>query len=67
MRLLSKNQIDIKLSSDNRYVIASLYENNGYREWEKFKLSELPNNLISLDNLKRFGVNIIDMEPSRSA
>ncbi len=61
MERLPKDQIDIKLTSDGLHVIASLYENEGYRHYEKYPLSDLPNELISLDDLKRFGINNIHM------
>jgi len=62
MKLLPKDQLKIDQSPDGIHVIASLYEHpEGYRYWEKYRLSDLPNKLISLDDLKRFRINIFDM------
>jgi hypothetical protein len=60
MRRLPKNKIEIYLSADGKYVIASMFEDNGYRHYEKYRLSDLPNDLISFNDLKSIGINIID-------
>ncbi len=61
-RKLGSDEIALKLSGDGRQVLASLYERGGYREWEQYRLADLPNDLISLDDLKRFGINKVDMQ-----
>jgi len=65
MNRLTANQIDIKECNDGLHVIASIYENEGFRHYEKYPISDLPNNLISLNDLKRFGINVINMKPCR--
>ncbi len=56
---LSKEQIDIHM--EDGWVIASLYEYPpGCRWWDRFSLSELPNDLISRGDLIRFGINLIN-------
>jgi hypothetical protein len=63
MKLLPKEEIKIEPSRDGVHIIASLYEHpDGYRWWDKYKTSDLPNDLISLHDLERFGINIINME-----
>ena len=54
--LLPKEDITIKSMGDGIHVIASLYELRGYRVYEKYALSDLPNDLISLNDLERFGI-----------
>ena len=56
MKLLPKDQIKIEPSYDGIHVIASLYEHEGYRHWIKYHLTDLPNGLISLNDMKRFGI-----------
>ncbi len=58
MKLLQKEQIKLELCQHGEHVILSLFENEGYRDWEIYKLSYFPNNLISFEDLKRFGINI---------
>ena len=48
---LPASQVMIKRYGD--YVAVSAYEMNGYRDWEKFSLSNLPNNFISKEQLER--------------
>jgi len=61
MKMLSNDQIKIQPSYDGIHIIASLYEHpKGYRYWEKYRISDLPNDLISLNDLKRFGIDTID-------
>lgn len=61
MKKLAKTDITLKLMEDGKRVIASLFENEGYRHYDLFNVSDLPNDLISLDDLKRFGIDIIHM------
>jgi len=63
MKLLPKELIRIEPSYDGVHIIASLYEHPvGYCWWDKYTISDLPNDLISLDDLKCFGINTINME-----
>lgn len=55
MRRLDKDEIQLKPGLEG-WVIASLYEDNGWIHWDKFLLADLPNDLISLDDMKRFGI-----------
>lgn len=66
MGKLPKDQIIIDLCPDGKYVMASLGETDGYRQWEMIKLSDLPNNDISLDDLKRFGINLANLKNIRA-
>lgn len=67
MKLLPKEEIIIEPSHDGMHVIVSLHEcPDGYRWWDKYKISDLPNDFISFHDLERFGTNIINMETSRS-
>jgi hypothetical protein len=59
VKKLSKDQIELTLTRDGRRVVASLYEEMGYRHWQIISLSDLPNDLISLDDLKRFGIDVV--------
>ncbi len=42
MEKLPKDQIIIEPSYDGVHVIVSLYKHNGYRWWDKYHLSDLP-------------------------
>ncbi len=58
MRLLPKEQQTLARSGDA--VVVGSHEHEGYRNYERFALSDLPNNLVSLDDLKRVGVDVVD-------
>ena len=60
--LLPKERITLKLSEDKTCVIAGIYEYAGYMDYEKYRFSDLPNDLVSIDDLKRFGINIVHRE-----
>ena len=61
MKLLSKEDIAIEAAPDGVHVYVSLYEHpEGVRWWDLYHLSGLPNDLISRDDLERFGINLID-------
>ena len=62
MRLLPKEDIVIEASSDGIHVFASLYEHEGCRWWDKYHLSDIPNDLISLNDLERFVINLVNAE-----
>ena len=57
MNLLPEDQIRIKFAVSHGMFIFSRSEHNNFREYEKIKLSELPNKDISLEDFKRFVVN----------
>ena len=58
---LRKEDIRIHMCKDGKRVCAALFENEGWLDWEIYALSDLPNNLVSLDDLKRFGINIFNV------
>lgn len=60
--LLPKAQIIIRPSYDGIHIVASLFRRGRFRDWDKYRLSDLPNKLISLDDLKRFGVDLADVK-----
>jgi hypothetical protein len=57
---LPKNQWIIRLSDDNQSILAATHEHGGGYYWHLYLPSDLPNSLISLDDLERFGINITD-------
>ena len=60
MKLLPKDRWNLALSDDGRRVCAGIYEYPpGYRYSVMIDLSDLPSNLISCDDLERFGVNVV--------
>lgn len=61
MKLLPKEQIRLEPSRDGKHIMASIYEHpEGVRYWFKYDYSDLPNDFISLYDLKRFGINTIN-------
>lgn len=59
MRLLPKEQIELTIMADGQ-IVASLFEREGFRYWQRIDPSNLPNDLISLDDLKRFGIELVN-------
>lgn len=60
MKLLPKDQWSLALSEDGRRVCAGIYEDPpGYRHSVMVALADLPSDLISLDDLDRFGVDVV--------
>ena len=57
---LPKTQIEIETTGDQLSIIAACHVNNGYLHWTKIDKSDLPNDLIGMDDLKRAGVDIVD-------
>lgn len=63
MKLLPKNQLEVKPNTDEVHTIAPFSEySEGSCRWPKCPLSDFPNSLASLDDLKRFSVNSINRE-----
>ena len=62
MKLLPKDQFKIELSRDGVHIIASFYEHKGYRWYDKYHLSDFSNDLIGLNDLKRCGINMINIQ-----
>ena len=57
MELLPKELWTAELAEDKYHVIVSAYEQpKGYRYYHRFCLSDFPNHLLSLDDLKNFGI-----------
>lgn len=69
LRVLCREQIDIKLCSDGKHIIASFFadevEGEYYHRYAKYDISDFPNGLASAGDFKRFGINIIDIKSSR--
>jgi hypothetical protein len=59
---LPRDLITIQPLGDGVRVIASLFHRRGYRHYEIYPLSDLPNDLITHDDLKRFGIVVSDKE-----
>jgi hypothetical protein len=41
-------------------IIVGAHEHNGYRWYTRVALADLPNDLVSLNDLERLGVDLID-------
>lgn len=59
MRQLPKDEITIERSG--AHVIVGAHENNGIRHFTKYRLSDLPNDLVSVEDLKGLGIDLVDM------
>ncbi|GEM_PF-6017080 len=60
VQLLPKDRWNLALSDDGRRIRAGIYEYPpGYRHSVMVALADLPSDLISLDDLDRFGVNVV--------
>ena len=62
MERLLDEDIRIEPVQGGTHILASYYSNQGYRHWEKYALADLPNDLISGDDLERFGIDVIHHE-----
>ena len=60
LRMLQKEDIDIRLDPDGKHVYVALFANGEYLHYEKFALSDFPNDFIGADDLKRFGIDVGD-------
>jgi hypothetical protein len=56
MKMLKKDEIDIKPDPDGEHIYVALFANHGYLHYEKFHLSDFPNDFISSSDLERFGI-----------
>lgn len=64
VELLPKSEMTIEpCRADPNYVIVGAHEHQGYRYFTKVRLADLPNDLVSLDDLERFGINEIHRAP----
>ena len=61
MRKLPKSEWTMELSTNRQYLIVGSHENLGFRHYHRVPLSDLPNDEVSLDDLKRFGIDLIDL------
>jgi hypothetical protein len=60
-RRLPSELIDIQLLDDGETIAASLFEYPaGCRWWDTFQLKDLPDDLISAEDLIRFRINLIN-------
>lgn len=60
IRLLPKGQWSLTLAEDGQSVCAGIYEHPaGYRHSVMLNLSDLPSDLVSLDDLHRFGIDVV--------
>ncbi len=67
MKLLPKEQYRIELTQDGKAIAAGIYEHpQGVRYWVKYEFSDLPNDYISIEDLERFGINLVDNLAIRS-
>ena len=60
IRLLPKDQWSLALTEDRQSVCAGIYEHPaGYRHSVMLTLSDLPSDLVGLDDLHRFGIDVV--------
>ena len=59
MRLLPKDQIEIKPLGDDKRILGSFFEYPiGCRHWELYFISDFPNSLANTVDFERFGINL---------
>jgi hypothetical protein len=56
LKMLRKGEIDIRPDPDGQHVYLALFQRDEYLHYEKFLLSDFPNDFISSEDLKRFGI-----------
>ena len=70
LRLLPKKQISAELCDEGQHIVASFFadevEGGTYRHYGKYDLLDFPNCLASADDLKRFGIDLVNGKPIRS-
>lgn len=59
MKLLPKSEWTFDRAKDGGLIVGA-HEHNGYVWHTQFALSDLPNDLVSLDDLERLGIDRID-------
>jgi hypothetical protein len=59
MQLLPTEQRTF-MHPDDQHVIAGAHEHNGARWYTKLRLMDLPNDLVSRDDLVRLGIDLIN-------
>jgi hypothetical protein len=60
MRRLDTDEMTAALSSDGRHLIVGSHEHpSGVVFHTRITLSSLPNDLVSLDDLIRFGIDLV--------
>jgi hypothetical protein len=58
-RKLTRDEITLTFEKDKQgrlVVVAGIYEENGWRSYEKFFLNELPNEKVTADDLASVGI-----------
>ena len=59
IEIQDKNEWESKSLANGIFAIAK-WTNNGSLYWKKFHISDLPNDEVSLDDLKCLSIDIID-------
>lgn len=59
MRNLPKSEWTMRQECPDSDIVGA-HEHMGYRYYTKFLLSDLPNDLVGLDDLERFGIDLVD-------
>ena len=62
MRLLPKSEWTFDQEASDS-VIVGAHEHEGCLWHTKFLLSDLPNDLVSLDDLERIGISLVERSP----
>jgi hypothetical protein len=69
LRIIPKEQIQIQLCADKKHIIAAFFadetKDGCYLHYEKYLLSDFPNNFASVEDFKRFGIDIINLNAVR--
>ncbi len=60
MELLPKEQWKIE-PLGKTHIAAGTHENFGHYYWTKIALDDLPNDLIGIEDLERFGINLTNI------
>jgi hypothetical protein len=60
LKMLRKKEIDIRADPDGKHVQVAMFSNDGFLHYNKFQLSDFPNDFIGSDDFKRFGIDIVE-------
>lgn len=60
--MLSRDRMFMHLDRTGQYLYLSLFERNGYRDWVVCPISNFPNDFIGSEDLKRFGINLLNKQ-----